>query len=689
MPVLQARAQRKAAINPARLPLGHRLKVWRDWPIRVRLSMKRATSASLLLSLVTGTLVLVLVTVFALSALDAFRRERVTSRVLSSARIARDIVLVRESMRVELGLIDTSIADPLPITPAHLKELTDMHRHTMTVMGYVQDEMARSGNPGISPRLEEQLDVEVTKFDRHLFPAILEAIGAARAQRSHSLIYDPSSASAAILNLIDAQAALLSREIASAGPFLSEMIRISDIAWHVRVDAGGERRTMATLIAANRTPTTAELVEYARVSGRIQAPWEAIGKVVEFGGVPPGLADAIAGANRDYFGSYLSLHQHVLGQLSTGKDPHIGDRQWMAMSNPALGSLMQVSRAALDAAEAKATENLANERRDLAMALLLMLLSIGLATFAAVIVFARIIRPLNAITRAMTSGAEEDIERTLALRLRTDEIGLFARALKAQRQGAAARRRLEAEREAAETASRIKSEFLANMSHELRTPLNAIIGFSELMLHRTFGPLSERYGEYSGLIHDAGNHLLSLVSDILDLAKIEAGRFTPDFQVFELTAPTLQCVALIRRRAEERRIGVHARLPEGDVQAEADARAFKQILLNLLSNAVKFSREGGSVWLTLEAGPDTVELRVKDEGVGIAADLLARLGQPFEQASNNPMLAREGTGLGLALVKALAAEHGGRVEVASQENVGTEIAVILPRRQGARASRAA
>jgi two-component system cell cycle sensor histidine kinase PleC len=246
-----------------------------------------------------------------------------------------------------------------------------------------------------------------------------------------------------------------------------------------------------------------------------------------------------------------------------------------------------------------------------------------------------------------------------------------------------------AARETAETASRIKSEFLANMSHELRTPLNAVIGFSDLMLHKTFGPLSERYEEYVGLINDAGNHLLSLVSDILDLAKIEAGRFAPDFRTFDLKAPAQQSLALIHRRADERHITVTAQLPDGDLLLEADARACKQILLNLLSNAVKFSREGGEMMLSLRALPDCVEIMVRDEGIGIPADLLARIGQPFEQASNNPMLAREGTGLGLALVKALVAEHGGSLRVASQENVGTEITVILPRRQGPRASQAA
>jgi signal transduction histidine kinase len=652
--------------------------------------MKRATSASLLLSLVTGTLVLVLVTVFALSALDAWRQESVMSRALSSARISRDIVLVRELVREELGQIDTSIADPLPITPAHLDELKASHLRTMTALRFVEGEMARSGNETISTRLVEQLQVEVGRFDAHLFPVILAAAQGPRAGRSHSLIYDPKSATNRILSLIDEQAALLSRDIASTtGPYLGELMRISDIAWHVRVEAGAERRAMANIIAAKRPPTQRELLDYGEASGRILAPWQTIEKAVQDGVVPTGLADAIAAANREYFGHYQSMHRQILATLSAHGDPHIGDRQWLQMSNPALKSLMQVSRAALDAAEVRAKQNLNNQRRALLTALLLMLLSIGLAAFALAIVFYRVIVPLNAITRAMTSGKDEDIEAALGFRARSDEIGLFARALKAERQGAAERLRLDAARKAAEAASRVKSEFLTNMSHELRTPLNAVIGFSELMLHKTFGPLPERYVEYAGLINEAGSHLLSLVSDILDLAKIEAGRFAPDFTSFDLKEPVQQCLALIHRRADERGITVAAHIPEGELPVEADLRACKQIVLNLLSNAVKFSREGGTITLSLRALHDGAEILVRDEGIGIPAEVLARIGQPFEQASNNPMLARQGTGLGLALVKALVAEHGGRFDVSSQENVGTEITVILPRQQGPRASRAA
>ena len=237
--------------------------------------------------------------------------------------------------------------------------------------------------------------------------------------------------------------------------------------------------------------------------------------------------------------------------------------------------------------------------------------------------------------------------------------------------------------EAAVTASRIKSEFLANMSHELRTPLNAVIGFSDMMLHKAFGPLPGKYEEYARLIHESGSHLLHLVSDILDLAKIEAGKMVLDIKETDLGAVVDSCLQLSAGMADSRQVRLIKDVPDGAVLIHADSRACKQILLNLLSNAVKFSKPGGSVKVSLEVKSDFVRLRVRDKGIGIPDHVLPRLGKAFEQAANDPMLAREGTGLGLALVRQLADAHGGTVHLASAENVGTCVTVELPLRAAA------
>jgi len=304
-----------------------------------------------------------------------------------------------------------------------------------------------------------------------------------------------------------------------------------------------------------------------------------------------------------------------------------------------------------------------------------------------------LVHPLEEVCNAMRELAEGNREVHVPHEDRQDEIGQFARALKIFRDSTVDRMRLEkalldsrVAQETAETSSRVKSEFLANMSHELRTPLNAVIGFSDIMQHQVKGPLSAAYQEYAALINESGNHLLNLVSDILDLAKIEAGKFLIDPHEMDLVETVDLCLRLTQRRAEAGEITLVKSVSQPQVMLTADSRACKQILLNLLSNAVKFTRRGGMVEVIAAPDGDRVFLKVRDTGIGIPADLLPRIGNAFEQASNDPMLAREGTGLGLALVKALVDQHGGRVSIASKENFGTTVSIELPRAQPDRAA---
>ena len=650
--------------------------------------MKRTYSVSTLLSLATGTMVVVLVTVFAVAADNAWRREQDAAGVAASARVARDIVSIREALRAELGVIDTTIAEPKIADAATLARLKLLHGRTLQAMGHIQHEIAALGEDKVPPDLARQIKRGMTVFDRQLFPAVLAASQLPRDKRPPHLLVDPQNSVYATLDRIDSQAMTLSRQIAATGSFRSEMMRISDIAWRVRVDAGGERRNYANFISWPHKPTQAERDDLIKIRGRTEAPWLSIEKAVEAGGMATPLKMAIAKANEEYFGRYSRLRAHVLDVMERDQKLNISGPEWLTLSTPALNSLMEVSRAALAAAESRSMENLAQARRDLKAALAQMAICISLALLTAFLVLWRVIYPLKQITHAITHNEPGDIERVLAISARGDEIGRFAQALKTFRKMADDRRRLEREllqnqvaRETAEAASKVKSEFLANMSHELRTPLNAVIGFSELMMHGTFGALSERYLEYAKLINNSGNHLLSLVADILDLAKIEAGRFQADFREFDLKACVEDCLPLIAPKAAAREIVLEADLPGAATLVMADARACKQILINLLSNAVKFSEERGIITVSLKDLGETVQFSVRDEGAGIPADVLERIGQPFEQATNNPHVAREGTGLGLSLVKALVSEHDGKMVVQSREDEGTTVTITLPRHQ--------
>jgi two-component system cell cycle sensor histidine kinase PleC len=246
-------------------------------------------------------------------------------------------------------------------------------------------------------------------------------------------------------------------------------------------------------------------------------------------------------------------------------------------------------------------------------------------------------------------------------------------------------RKYEAEKIRAEGANKAKSEFLANMSHELRTPLNAINGFSEIMVGEMFGPLGDRrYQEYSKDILSSGQHLLALINDILDMSKIEAGKMTMRFEPIQLQELVDDTARLMRNRAEAAGLDLQVDLPKLD-DIEADYRAIKQILLNLVSNAVKFTPKAGVVRITARLETNTVTERVKvsvsDTGIGIAADDLKRLAQPFEQIESQHSKTQQGTGLGLALTKALVELHGGVVEMVSQPGAGTTVSFTLPTKQ--------
>lgn len=259
-----------------------------------------------------------------------------------------------------------------------------------------------------------------------------------------------------------------------------------------------------------------------------------------------------------------------------------------------------------------------------------------------------------------------------SITLREDKSGLIEQIFKAKRESDLARAR-------AEEANRAKSHFLANMSHELRTPLNAIIGFSEALERELFGPIgSPRYREYAEDIRDSGVHLLSLINDILDLSKIEAGHFKLHEDEAELDRIIETATRIVRHRAAQANIALEVTLPEPPVTLVADERALKQVLINLVSNAVKFSPDGSLVRVNTHLGPDTLRISVSDQGAGIAAEDIPRALTPFTQLDGSLSRAHEGTGLGLPLAKHLTELHGGKLTIESVVGKGTVVHVDLP-----------
>lgn len=271
-------------------------------------------------------------------------------------------------------------------------------------------------------------------------------------------------------------------------------------------------------------------------------------------------------------------------------------------------------------------------------------------------------RPIDAMSRSM---ANPGVEVVAVMRDVTER--------KIQEQA------LEMARTEAERAGESKSRFLATMSHELRTPLNAIIGFSEMIVHENEMMIdAARRQEYAKLINESGLHLLSVVNGILDMSKMESGNFEIVPEPFSPRESLISCCNLMVLKARDNGIDVVTRAPADLPQITGDPRAFKQMILNLLSNAIKFSERGDTVTVSAAVEGTRLLVRVIDSGVGIGAEDLKRIGDPFFQAGKTYQRRHEGTGLGLSIVKSLVAMHGGEMTVQSEIGEGTTVTVALP-----------
>ena len=240
-------------------------------------------------------------------------------------------------------------------------------------------------------------------------------------------------------------------------------------------------------------------------------------------------------------------------------------------------------------------------------------------------------------------------------------------------------RSLRIARDEAQWANSAKSEFLAAMSHEMRTPLNAIIGFGQIMADEMMGPLGNpRYREYAGDINDSGRHLLRLINDLLDVSRIEAGKLALQVEAVQVEQVLRSSLRLIAAHARGAGIELETHVAQDLPQVEGDERRLRQICINLLTNALKFTPRGGKVSVTLGRERGGIALVVRDTGVGIPPDDLARVTRPFEQSARYLSQHQEGTGLGLAVTKALIEQHGGTMGIESMLDRGTTVVVWLP-----------
>jgi signal transduction histidine kinase len=280
-------------------------------------------------------------------------------------------------------------------------------------------------------------------------------------------------------------------------------------------------------------------------------------------------------------------------------------------------------------------------------------------------------RPLKVATqsaRAPWPATGPAPDSRLALKMKN----LEQRALQAEAEVAAVR----AEASAADARLKSRTTFFAQTSHELRTPLNAIIGFAEMMRNSVFGPLPERYQEYAGLIHEGGKNLALIVDDVLDLARMDAGRYEIFRDVVSLSDLAAEAVRFMQDEANRKGVTLELANADDDVEAYADSKAVRQIAFNLVSNGLKFTPKGGTVTVAALEAPGGALLAVSDTGAGISPEELKRLSRAFEQGDAGR--SQKGAGLGLSVVRAFAELHGGRLDIESHEGGGTTIAVFFP-----------
>jgi len=314
-----------------------------------------------------------------------------------------------------------------------------------------------------------------------------------------------------------------------------------------------------------------------------------------------------------------------------------------------------------------------------------MLVGLVLSTFAAMYLADRLTRPI----RQLHEGVQGFGAGSLSTRVQVDtgdELQSLAERFNAmaesvQESHVHLESRVAEKTRDLELANRHKTEFLANMSHELRTPLNAIIGFSEVLADEMFGELNAKQMEYARDIHGSGHHLLSLINDILDLSKIEAGRLELEPVALDIGASIANAATLLRERCQRQGVALHIDAPSQLPIWTCDPRRFKQVLVNLLSNAVKFTPSGGSVVVQarVDAAADQLVVSVSDTGIGIAAADLALIFEPFRQVGGDGQRKAEGTGLGLSLVRSLVEAQGGTIGVHSVPGAGASFEFRLPR----------